>query len=192
MKSPLLFFALLLQTAGIVFGQSPCNQDTLVLLENAEFIMDSEPPNCWPMDCDSVAQCHTVLLPIGTEAIGMKGDGNTYQLVLLQACRYQLWDTCVSIENQTPDVLLSDSFAPNTSLMVCGHSMSHFGIMAIDFPIGTPIYPRPAYLDLDTLCGPLNPVTQPIETIKMYWEFDGTHWREASALKPNGLYKVIR
>ena len=112
---------------------------------------------------------------------------------LVSECNWLLWDTCAYISGDSVSppmpLFLSLVIPANSQLIVCADLGDTIIIeVKATTPNGFPTYTAPI-LDLST-CNPPVSVTQPIPPMRHYWEFDGTYWREVSAMKPNGLYKV--
>lgn len=112
---------------------------------------------------------------------------------IVTECDYLLWDTCAYVSGDSVSPPIPFDFGmiiPASSQMVICSGLGDTIIieMKATTPNGFPTYTMPI-LDLST-CNPPVSVTRPMQPIKHYWEFDGTYWREVSAMKPNRLYKV--
>jgi len=164
MKTTLLFIALMVAATISTAQTRICATDSLQNAIHTTIEMDAAPPPCYPFECYAPDACHSIQLQdsfVGVLDFG--GNGQYFQVIVLDNCHWVVKDTCVRIGTQTPSFVLFNTFPIRSTLLVCGQA----GTRVTIFPKRTPsiAYPQfgPPTIDLDTLCGPFVSIPQPIE-----------------------------
>ena len=192
MKPLLLFFALLLQSAGFVFGQLPCGMDSLIDHQPINVAMDTTAPPCYPFDCFNPTRCHSVQLADSFSGIvDFSNAGEFFEIIVVSDCHWVVHDTCAQITAQTPGFAFFNTFPPRATIIICGQIGSAVTVFSKSVPIMN--YPpfRDTLIYLDTLCPPLLGVREPLnETIKVgeCWIYENYLWSKIDCGIPDKKY----
>lgn len=157
---------------AMAFSQSPCPDDSIAMHIPKVMSMSSPPPPCYDPGCP-IDSCHYSAIPdTGSFVVNFSNAGGVFNISVVTSCRWVLFDTCVDVNSGTPSFEIRQHFTGNEQLMVCGSGGELMMVFSKHVPEGNfPSFGIPI-LDLDTICGPLLPVTSARETVLHYMRMD--------------------
>jgi len=155
-----IIFCFILMAFLVGNGQS-CPQDTIVPHTPMVIDMDASPPLCYDQGC-KIELCHyTAIVDTGSFVVNFGNTGNMFEVSVVSDCRWMLFNTCTKIGSGTPSFEMHNYFTGNEQLMICGPTAAMLMVFTKHVPeMNYPPFGIPI-LDLDTVCGPLNPITGP-------------------------------
>jgi hypothetical protein len=185
-----LFSAMLLASALLARGQ--CGQDSTVDHTPITVGMDSVAPPCYPFDCTTHDSCHYVTMMDSFSGVfELSNVDEMFEIVILDRCRWVVFDTCTLVASTTPGFVLFNRFPPESTVMICGDGLSSILVTTKHVPSANFPPFGLAVLDIDTLCGPftsLDPVS-PIDQKEIILQFDGVMWRHVAQVPCNAMIK---
>lgn len=190
MKPKLHVLLLFLLLSGSIFCQPPCAQDSCTDHTPITVEMDTIAPPCYPFGCNPIPDsCHVVaLIDSFSGVFELSNADERFEIIVLDRCRWVVFDTCATVFATTPGFVLFRTFPPTSTVLICGDGDSDIQVTvkhtpSANFPpFGPPIY------DIDTLCGPFVGIDGPIVQFKQYDYFDPYNFQKVSELKPNMYY----
>lgn len=148
-----LTVVILLAIAALAKGQ--CGQDSAVDHTPVQISMDTIPPPCYPFLCADHDSCHTVELRDSFSGVfELNNADEPFEIIVLDQCRWVVFDTCAIVGSSTPGFALFNTFPPMSTVLICGDGNRDIQVTVKHVPSANFPPFGPPILDLDTLCGP--------------------------------------